>query len=163
MGNICMSTNSDVVSIATMPRTPTCVEDNTVYPDADLVAATLQPEDFSYCGLVVTAKILSVYDGDTLRAAFRTPAGIIQYKFRINGINAPEYKNIVNHHQQIDAAGAAARNALVGKLSPYVQITCGRFDKYGRILATIITDDGTDISTWMVANGHAVSYFGGKK
>ena len=43
-----------------------------------------------------------------------------------------------------------------------LQIKCGEFDKYGRLLVDI-TIDGTRVDEWLITNGYAKKYDGGTK
>ena len=55
------------------------------------------------------------------------------------------------------------RDALRDRiLHQEVQIKCYEFDKYGRLLGTIIKDD-VNINEWIIEEGYAKPYFGGTK
>ena len=43
-----------------------------------------------------------------------------------------------------------------------VQVKCGEFDKYGRLLVDILIDN-TSITKWLIENKFAFSYDGGTK
>lgn len=99
------------------------------------------------------AKIVSVYDGDTVTVdidlGFRFSARSL--KIRMYGINAPEIKGPTN------AQGIAARNALreqiLGK-DVILHTIKDTQEKYGRWLGIIVVD-GRNINDWMVDNGFA--------
>jgi micrococcal nuclease len=106
------------------------------------------------------AFITKVYDGDTVTADIDLGFGLVQrgVKLRLCGINTPEIRG------GTEATKAAARSAR-GFLAERVlmkDVTIRTFrdktGKYGRYLARIILDDGTDINQLMVNSGHAVSY-----
>lgn len=142
-------------------------------PDADLINAT-RGEDFSFEGQRFVAKVVDVYDGDTVRVRFYDrprPAGqLVQYRARMAGYDSPEMrppKASPSRQAEIKAAHAA-RDALAGRLAeirphPWVvEIECGAFDKYGRLLVTVYAA-GENLNEWMVQNGHGVPYDGGTK
>lgn len=68
---------------------------------------------------------------------------------RVAGINAPELRH---------EGGTAARDFLAALLPPgtLVTLVASREDKYGRLLALVVLDDGRDVSTIMLAEGQAV-------
>ena len=67
---------------------------------------------------------------------------------RLAGINAPELRH---------EGGRAARAFLAGLLPVGAEITlvASQMDKYGRLLARVILDDGRDAASEMLAAGHA--------
>lgn len=119
------------------------------------------------CGQRFLAKVVDVYDGDTIRVAFRHGGVLGQYRARLAGYDSPELKPPrvkAGRDAEIQAA-LAARDALLHKLCDrLVFVECGPFDRYGRLLVTVFTRgagraaNGEDVSEWMVANGHGVPY-----
>lgn len=121
--------------------------------------------DFSYDGHTCLAKVVDVYDGDTIRIAFIYNGIKIQYKSRMAGFDSPEMKPLLSKpNREIEKAAAiVARDALRGKiLNQVVNVKCGKFDKYGRVLITVHLY-GENINQWMLANGYGVPYNGGTK
>lgn len=106
---------------------------------------------YDYAALVV-----SVFDGDTIRADIDLGLGVWKRHepLRLFGINAPELRG------ETMAAGKAARDALRSRiLEKYVRVRTikDRTEKYGRYLA-VITDDLGEVNQWLVESGHAVRY-----
>ena len=131
--------------------------------DAELLEA-VRGKDFSFKGERFAAKVVDVHDGDTCRVVFRFGGRLIQYVARLHGYDSPEIhplKSKPNRDAEIAAAGAA-RDALAARTQGLVEIVCGEFDKYGRLLV-MMSKDGESVNDWMVANGHGVPYDGGKK
>ena len=101
------------------------------------------------------AKIIDVYDGDTVTAV--VDLGFLHFqemKLRLYGINTPELKG--EEREQ----GLLARDILRGLiLDKEVMIHSykDKQGKYGRYLATIFLD-GLNINNWLVDEGHAVVY-----
>jgi endonuclease YncB( thermonuclease family) len=143
------------------------------YPSAELVArlcAAEKGEDFSYNGRAFLAKVVDCYDGDTLRVVFEPSPGaaLVQHVARMEGYDSPEMRPPAKAANRVaeKIAAVAARNALLAKIEPthgLINITCGKFDKYGRILIKASTLTGENINDWMIANGHGRPYDGGKK
>jgi endonuclease YncB( thermonuclease family) len=136
--------------------------------EALLRDAHLMP-DFTFAGRHFLAKIVEFYDGDTVRAVFAPSEWrpeLIQYKLRMTGYDSPEMRPLLTSPDRINEKKAAviARDALVSKIGAEpVVMACGEFDMHGRILATLYTRDGENISDWMIANGHGRPFVGGKR
>jgi micrococcal nuclease len=148
----------------------------TLEADPGLVGAEFG-EYFSFAGHKLKAKIVSVYDGDTCTAIFRFPYGdtesgkgtqtnLIQYRIRLNGLDCPEMKPPLKteNRESIVASAKKAKEAVEDKiLGRIVTLECHEFDKYGRILGTIMLEDGTNLNKWLLEQGYAVAYDGGTK
>jgi len=131
---------------------------------ANLADAELA-EDFSYAGLTVPARVLSVYDGDTVRVAFLYRGELQQHRVRLLGYDSPEMRQPRDAPDRGEqkAAAVAARDALarhtgLGQGPGRVSLTCGPFDKYGRILGRVYTPAGQCINNLMLLEGHGSPY-----
>jgi len=123
-------------------------------------------DDFSFDGRNVLAKIVSYYDGDTVRIKFKFDDKLIQYPTRLTGYDCPEMrpKKSNPHRDAEKLAAKAAKQALINKIDgKLVIVQCGPFDKYGRILATIFSRNGENINKWMIREGYGIPYDGGHK
>ena len=100
-----------------------------------------------------------VIDGDTTEMTVDLGFGMsLNDKFRLYGIDTPEKKQVGNKE-----ATEYLRGMIEGKP---VTIEYMKQDKYGRRLANIfVVQDGkiVNVNQSMIQNGHAKSYFGGKK
>ena len=101
------------------------------------------------------AKIIEVYDGDTITAM--VDLGFFhfqQMKFRLYGINTPEIRG------EERAQGMIVRDILRAMILDK-EVTINSYkdkqEKYGRYLANIVID-GVDVNHWLVTNGHAKEY-----
>lgn len=102
------------------------------------------------------ANIISVYDGDTVRADIDLGFGIHTHNvdLRLYGINTPELRGDTKE------LGIAARDVLRVMIFKRDVIMTTRKDaqeKYGRYLAEIVCD-GVNVNQWMVDHGYAVRY-----
>ncbi len=102
------------------------------------------------------AKIIDVYDGDTVTAI--VDLGFLHFqemKLRLYGIDTPELRGAEKE------AGIVVRD-LVREMILNKEVEIHSYKdkqgKYGRYLANIIVD-GLDINKWLVDNGHAKPYF----
>ncbi len=120
-----------------------------------------QIPQWTFNGLTMLAKVIDVIDGDTIKAAFDIGTGMYWHSIRFAGIDAPELHGPTAYEKQI---AMAAREHLVGLVADkMVTLKMGHFDKYGRILATILLADGTDVNQAMIVGGFARPYNGGKR
>lgn len=139
---------------------------NSIY-DRKLRSATID-RYFSYDGKKLKARIVEVYDGDTCTAIFRQNGNsgpLIKYKIRLIGIDSPELKPrlICPNREKIIENAKASKKVVEDKiLGRIVTLECGGFDKYGRILATIHVGS-CNLNEWLLEEGYAKSYDGGKK
>jgi micrococcal nuclease len=106
------------------------------------------------------ARIVSAYDGDTIRGDIDLGFGIwtLNQPIRVYGINAPERYTVAG-----DAARAFSLTLLPEGTNVVMTTFKDKKEKYGRYLGKITLPDGSDYSEIMVAAGHAVTYFGGAK
>lgn len=111
-------------------------------------------------GLSFTARITSVYDGDTIKAIFKFRGVYNTWSCRIIGIDTPELRTKNPEEKEI---GYKARDFLRGLvLNKIVQLKCHKFDKYGRLLVDVVTDNGS-VKDILIQNKFALPYDGGKK
>ena len=116
--------------------------------------------EFSFEGQFKDAKVLSVYDGDTVTLAF--PLGDVMYKWscRLSGVDTPELRTSNKKEKEF---GYQVRDLLREKvLGKVLKVKCGEFDKYGRLLGELFVDDES-VNQWLISNGYAFAYDGGTK
>lgn len=120
---------------------------------------------FSFAGTVVTAKCLSVYDGDTITVAFNVYGVYYKFHIRMLGYDTPEMKPSkasVTYDMEKKRA-VEARDYLADLIcGKKIRLECGDYDKYGRILGTVYLDN-ENINEHMVEVGHGRPYEGGTK
>lgn len=102
------------------------------------------------------AKIIAVYDGDTVTAV--VDLGFLiskEMKLRLYGIDTPELRGAEKEE------GKKVRD-IVREMILDKEVTIRSYKdkqgKYGRYLANIILEDGLELNQWLVDNGHAVPY-----
>ena len=114
------------------------------------------------------AKILKVLDGDTVDIDLDLGFNIVlsNQRVRMAGIDTPESRT-TDKEEKI--RGNLSKKKLAEKLpiGSYVKIETQRSDnnddKFGRILAIFILEDGTSLNQWMIDNNYAVLYQGENK
>ena len=114
-----------------------------------------------------SGKVIRVYDGDTITIAARFHiegvhiTNLFRYSVRLRRIDSPEMKTKNKKEKELAIRSRDALNNLImGKIVFLIDV---EYDKYGRILADVITEDGVNVSDWMLREGYAVSYNGGTK
>ena len=138
----------------------------------DLLSHTKETTDlFSLEGQSFRASVVDVYDGDTVQCVFKFKGDFLRFKIRMAGYDSPEMKPSKSIDEPLrlaeKAAAVRARDVLKEKVTDrVVELTCGGFDKYGRLLGILcVYERGvrTNINAWMVSNGYGTPYDGGKK
>ena len=115
------------------------------------------------------AKVVDVYDGDTITIVIFNKCGFEKHKLRMYGYDSPEMKpklDVPNREQEIIKAKAAKRYLSDIVLNNIVEFESMGFDKYGRLLGKIYKLDycsKVDLNQLMIDNGHGYPYFGGTK
>jgi len=126
---------------------------------------------FSFQGQTFRARPCRIYDGDTFTAIFQYRGEWIKWRCRCLDYDSPEIRprlTMSDRQQEIELA-ILARNRLEQLLTrtDSVQIECGGFDKYGRILVTVYSyypnnkNDRTtekSMNTIMLEEGHGVPF-----
>lgn len=114
------------------------------------------------------AKIVDVYDGDTITVCFYRNKECIKVKCRMYGYDSPEMRpsKKLENREEIKKNAILARDRLselTNKNNNIVKIECLEFDKYGRVLTKVYSLENEYINDIMVNENHGVPYFGGKK
>jgi endonuclease YncB( thermonuclease family) len=117
---------------------------------------------FSLDGYRATAVVVKVYDGDSIHAVFDYMGKPFKWNCRIAHVDAPEMRA---KDADVKAKAVEARDQLKALiLNKTVQLDCGAFDKYGRLLVEItVPESQLRVDRWLVENGHAKPYEGGTK
>lgn len=108
----------------------------------------------------VEAKIISVYDGDTVKAIFPLNGVLYKWNCRLTGIDTPEIRTSDRLQKKF---GYEVRDHLRNKiLNKVVTLKCQDLDKYGRLLTEIWIGE-QNINQWLIDSGYAFAYDGGTK
>ncbi|KAF1854873.1 hypothetical protein Lal_00007140 [Lupinus albus] len=109
----------------------------------------------------VQAEVIRVVDGDTILVSAKPwPQQSIEVFVRLRGIDTPELKSRCDMGRQ---AAEAARDALESMIAdtPEIKLTHISADKYfGRIVADVALEDGTNPATKLLAAGLGARYSG---
>ena len=138
---------------------------------------------FDLNGKTVTARLVGLHDSDTCRVVFDTSEGVRQFIVRVQGIDGPEMNSkdpeerthaiqARNEFLEVAAPGIFQRHPeysqkqivdLLNKHVTLLTLHLGLMDKYGRVLATVISAQGVDIGQRLIQTGSVHAYFGKTK
>ena len=147
---------------------------NSAYQHNELQNINIETlELFSLKGKTFIAKIIDVYDGDTITVAFKVFGKYSIFKCRIMHIDTPEIKKRVkpkNEEERIKfenekKLAIIIRDIMREKLlNKIIKIKCDKFDLYGRLLIEFnIPEKNINIHTWLIENNYAKPYEGKHK
>ena len=115
---------------------------------------------FSLNGLETDAKVLKVYDGDTLYVAINFQNSLCKFKCRLSRIDTPELRTTDEVEKKY---ALESKQYLVNKVeNKIVKLKVNNNDKYGRLLVDIFVDN-VNINDLMIKEKYAIKYDGGKK
>ena len=152
--------------------------------DALVANATRKTPMFDLKGVDTLARVVGCHDGDTMRVVFSFAGTWSQFIIRVLHIDSPE---IASKDAAEKEAALRVRNRVLQLLCPaggfevaatytvkeiekrldatpaLVHLTCGPYDKYGRVLAEVHTHAGVDIAKVLMDEGLIHAYEGGTK
>lgn len=126
----------------------------------DIESQTEDVSMFTLNGLITDAKVVKVYDGDTVHVVFKYFEKYYKWIGRIAHVDTPELrtKNLEEKKKGYEVRDKL-RELIFGKV---VKLHCHEFDKYGRLLVDIQIGD-IKVDEWLISNGYAKKYEGGTK
>ena len=129
----------------------TCLEECTLYN-------TKKP---TQSGETTDAKVVAIYDGDTITIAKKVHGVFYRFNCRLNGFDAPELKSKNPLEKKWGRVSKKILSDLI--LDKIVTVTiCDHEDKYGRLLVNIMFGD-INVNEYMLNNGYCVAYGGATK
>ncbi len=93
----------------------------------------------------------------------------VKFKIRMDGYDSPEMKpplSQVNRDKEIKEANKAKAELEKLVLNKVIDLECGKWDKYGRLLGKIyvnINNKKVYVNEYMIKNGFGYPYDGGTK
>ena len=126
--------------------------------------ATNKTKIFNFEERVCQGKVVDVYDGDTVKIVFpltdKEPERLYRWNCRLINVDTPEIRTRNLKEKEM---GLKVRDLLRDKiLNKVVTLNCGELDKYGRLLVDI-NYESENINHWLITNGYAYEYNGGRK
>ena len=129
---------------------------------------------FSFNGLITYAKAVDFYDGDTFNIIISYYDLLYHFKARMYGYDSPEMKPLLSleNREEVKKNAIKSKNRLIELVGnrEYFKVYCHEFDKYGRLLGSIFSNDSDivydfkqTINSQMINEGYGYSYNGGTK
>lgn len=129
--------------------------------NTELETKTKETPLFSLKNRTFNAKIVYIYDGDTMHCVFNVFGDYYLWNCRIWGVDTPEIRT---KNKEEKEKGIEVRDELRTRFQDkIVTIKCYEFDKYGRLLIDVYMDDGVLLSQWLIKNKYGYVYHGGTK
>ena len=123
-------------------------------------------DKFNFNNKIFEAKVVKVYDGDTITVVFMIFGDCYRFSIRMDGYDSPEMKskNTDLVKKELEKKWArTSRDFLADMImDKIVLLKCKDFDKYGRIVGTVELN-GMNINDIMLARGYCRPYDGGHK
>ena len=104
--------------------------------------------------------VVKVYDGDTITIATKLPIipideqPVYRFSVRLNGIDTPEMKG--SDEEEKECARRAKEFMIEHVMNKQVKLEDVQLEKYGRLLATVISPDNKNMNDLMVEKRFAV-------
>ncbi len=113
-------------------------------------------------GIQTPARVLSVYDGDTVKVeAAMWPGLTWTGSVRVQGVDTPELRGKCDGEKRKAVAARAFVRERVGNRVTLVNVTKGKYA--GRVVARIRLADGTDLTELLIQARHGRPYDGGRR
>ena len=139
----------------------TSVKSNPLHDDELMTKTKDNTHYMTFKDQTFQAKIVYVYDGDTVHVVFKVFGTYYRWNCRICGVDTPEIRT---KNKEEKEKGIKVRDELRTRLQDkIVTIKCYEFDKYGRLLIDVYMDDGGLLSQWLIKNQYGYAYHGGTK
>ena len=155
------------------------VEKNIIdpYHRNDLLSKSFSDlEKFTFDKILTQAKVIDVYDGDTVTIIFYHDQMPIKDSFRLYGYDAPEKKpskKTQNRELEMKAASIVKKKLEKLVLNQVIWVQFTKEEKYGRLMGDIyivkkteenqFKGDELHINQWMIQKGYGNAYLGGQK
>ncbi len=120
----------------------------------------LNTKPFSFNGNQFLARIIDVYDGDSITALIYFNKEFVTIKCRLYGIDTAEIRTKDENEKKFAIETKHYLENII--LNEIININCYTFDNFGRVLVDIIKD-GQNINDLLVNKGYAYRYDGKTK
>lgn len=123
---------------------------------------TINTPVFTLNNYLTDAKVVKVYDGDTIHLVFEYFGNFYRWNCRIAHVDTPELRTKNAEEKKLGYIVKQKVEELL--LNKIVKVQCFEFDKYGRLLIEVILPETKEkLHEWLIRNGYAKSYEGGTK
>lgn len=113
-------------------------------------------------GIQTPARVLSVYDGDTVKVeADMWPGLTWRGSVRVEGVDTPELRGKCDGEKRKAVAARDFVRQRVGKRVTLVNVKKGKYA--GRVVARVRLADGSDLTEILIRANHGTPYDGGRR
>ena len=110
----------------------------------------------------VNARVISVYDGDTITVDAILWLGLpMRTSIRLDGVDTPEIRGRCQAEKDLAIRARDFVRARVGTVVKLYQIRYGKYA--GRVVARVHTEAGADIAKALISAGLGREYRGGRR
>ena len=132
-----------------------------------LVGCTLRARTYdntpAYIPRILAAKVVRVYDGDTLHVAFYSSwCRAHRIRVRLAGVDCAEIRSCNPDEKFVAVRAKRVLEELVLDRAVTLHQPL-RWDKYGRLLTDLALDGVPSVRDWMLRHADGVEYTGGTK
>lgn len=143
-----------------------CLNDEMAPEDTELQllsAATLvNTPEFGLRGLRMRAKVLNVYDGDTITLGFVFRGEVFRKQCRVKGVDCAEIRTRNESEKAVGLRAQIRTRELVSDSIVRVEFD-NQEDKYGRLLGVVYIRDGRRLDSVLIEEGLGYAYDGKQK
>ena len=119
--------------------------------------------EFTLAGQQCEAKVIDVYDGDTVTLAFVFAGHIFRKRCRVDGVDCAEIRTNSAEEKGVGLEAKEFVTALLLNKIIWVEFST-EGDKYGRLLGKIYTKKGgVSLASMLISHGYGYEYHGEKK
>lgn len=155
-------TTRSIILYNTIVKPFTYIFCNSTYEYNELQKKDMNTQIFSLNGKTFIAKVVDVYDGDTINVVFKLFNNYYKWKCRINNVDTPEIKT--NDKIEKERAIFVRDKLKELLLNKTIILYCSEDnkDKYGRLLVEFnVPETNIKIDEWLIKNNYA-RYYDGK-
>ena len=110
----------------------------------------------------IMAEVISVYDGDTFKAeAMVWPGFTWRGNIRVGGVDTPEIRGKCDLERKLAINARDFVRENIGKTVALENVKLGKYA--GRVVATVLLEDGSSLADILIAAGLGQPYKGRKK
>ncbi len=127
---------------------------------------SMNTPEFTLNKFSTLAKVVKVYDGDSIHVVFEYFGNFYRWICRIAHVDTPEIKS--KNQKEKEFGNVVKEKVSELLLNKIFQIQCFEFDKYGRLLIELTLPDTNEtknekLHEWLIRNKYAKPYEGGTK
>lgn len=111
------------------------------------------------------AEVQRVIDGDTVQVhAYPWPGMTMDVGVRLDGVDTPELRGRCPEETAAAERAKDATRSFLEASGNKIRLVNVDHDKYGRrVVADIVTEEGSSLGAWLIEKGFGRAYTGGKR